>query len=201
MNEDFEKSGSEPGMEAESESDKVWEGIMNQARLLPDVILPSALLEERTVRELRRRGLLKRKRSISSTWLAGSVAASVALFAIGVIVGQYLGTRSAVSVVAEMRSMNDAGAAAAHVQQTGTAYVEALAALVHAARQSQPGGPEAAQAREVALTALHEAANEVVRLAPNDPVAAKILQGIEQEKEQRQNGGSRPDADRQIVWF
>jgi hypothetical protein len=51
------------------------------------------------------------------------------------------------------------------------------------------------------LTALHEAANEVVRLAPNDPVAAKILQGIEQEKEQRQNGGSRPDADRQIVWF
>lgn len=201
MSEDFEKRVSEPELEAESEFDKVWEGIMNQARQLPDEGLPSALLEERTVRELRRRGLLKRKRSISNAWLAGSIAASLALFATGVVVGQYLGTRSAVSVVAEMQSMNDAGRAAAQVQQTGTAYVQALAALVNTARQSQPGGPEAAHAREVALTALHEAANEIVRLAPNDPVAAKILQGIEQEKKQKQNGSSRPDADRQIVWF
>jgi len=53
----------------------------------------------------------------------------------------------------------------------------------------------------VALTALHEAANEIVRLAPNDPVAAKILQGIEQEKRQKPSGSGRPDADRQIVWF
>jgi len=178
--------------------DEVWEGIMKQARQLPDKRLPSPVLEERTVRELRGRGLLKRKRSISNAWLAGSIAASMALFATGVVVGQYLGTRSAVSVVAEMQSMNDPGTAAAHVQQTGTAYVQALASLVD---QGQPGGPEASQAREVALTALHEAANEIVRLAPNDPVAAKILQGIEQEKRQKPSGSGRPDADRQIVWF
>jgi hypothetical protein len=175
--------------------------MINQARQLSTDRLPSALLEERTVRELRSRGLLKRKRSISNAWLAGSIAASLALFAMGVVVGQYLGTRSAVSVVAEMQSINDAGTAAAHVQQTGSAYVQALAALVNAARQGQPGGPDASQAREVALTALHEAANEIVRLAPNDPIAAKILQGIEQENKQKQSGSSRPVADRQIVWF
>lgn len=201
MNEDFEKGTSQPEAEAEAEFEKVWNDIMDQARQLTGERPPSALLEERTVRELRRRGLLKRKRSVSSLWLAGSVAASLALFASGVVVGQYVGTRSAVSVVAEMQSSKDPGAAAAQVQQTGTAYVHALAALVNAAQQGQPGGPEASQAREVALTALHEAANEIVRLAPNDPVAAKILQGIEQDKRQKQSDSSRPDADRQIVWF
>jgi hypothetical protein len=197
MNEDFDKVASD---QPEPEFDEVWEGIMNQARKLPDETVPSVLLEERTVRELRRRGLLKRKRSISSAWLAGSIAASLALFATGVVVGQYVGTRSAVSVVAEMQGLQD-GSAAAQVQQTGTAYVQALAALVNAAQQGQPAGPESSQAREVALTALHEAANQIVRLAPNDPVAAKILQGIEQEKQQKQSDNGRSAADRQIVWF
>jgi hypothetical protein len=180
--------------------DEEWEGIMKQVRQLPEELMPSALLEERTVRELRRKGLLRRKRAFSTAWLAGSIAASLALFATGVIVGQYLGTRSTVRVVAQMQNQSDAAAAAAQVQQAGTAYVHALEALVTAARQTQSGGQVSPQAREVALAALHEAANEVVRLAPNDPVVAKILQGIEQEKQQNQtrNGGS---ANRQIVWF
>jgi hypothetical protein len=184
----------------ETESDEEWEGIMQQARQLPDELMPSALLEERTVRELRRKGLLRRKRAFSIAWLAGSVAASIALFATGIVVGQYLGTRSTVQVVAQMQNQGDAAAAAAQVQQAGTAYVQALEALVTVAHRTQAGGQVSPQAREVALAALHEAANEVVRLAPNDPVVAKILQGIEQEKQQNQTRNGR-STNRQIVWF
>lgn len=166
---------------------------------LPQEAMPSALLEERTVRELRKRGLLRRQRSLPVSWLAGSVAASIALFATGVAVGQWLGTRNTISTVAEIASQTSTAAAAAQVQETGTAYVQALEALVNSANQTQ-GQPSDPQAREVALTALHAAANEVVRLAPNDPIAAKILQGIEQARRQA-DPPTEQQASRQIVWF
>jgi hypothetical protein len=178
-----------------------WEAkYMEMLSELPRDGMPSALLEERTVRELRSRGLLRRKRWLPTSWLVGSIAASIALFATGVAVGQWLGTRSTLDTVATI-AQNNPAAAAAHVQQTGTAYVQALEALVNAAN-SQQGQQQnnSAQAREVALTALHAAANEVVRLAPNDPVAAKILQGIEQAKRQQQPREER-NAGRKIVWF
>lgn len=179
--------------------DKEWEEkLMDYARELPEEKSPSPLLEERTVRALRKRGILRRKRRLPAAWLVGSIAASLALFATGVVVGQYLGTRSTVSAIAQVQGRPDAAAATAQVQETGTAYVEALARLVTASRQNQ-GGQVNAQSREVALTALHEAANEVVRLAPNDPVVAKILQGIEQERTQGQPRNGRTE--RQIVWF
>jgi hypothetical protein len=172
---------------------------LEMVRELPQDALPSALLEERTVRELRKRGLLRRQRTLPASWLAGSVAASIALFATGVAVGQWLGTRNTISTVAEIASQTSPAAAAAQVQETGTAYVQALEALVNSANQTQ-GQPSDPQAREVALTALHAAANEVVRLAPNDPVAAKILQGIEQARRQADPPTER-QASRQIVWF
>lgn len=182
------------------EHDREWEDkIERLARELPREALPSAMLEERTVRELRARGILRRKRTIPVVWLAGSIAASLALFATGVVVGQYMTTRTTVSALAKMQDP-DAATVAANVQRTGTAYVQALEALVTVAHQNQNGGQDMPQAREVALTALHEAANEVVRLAPNDPVVAKILQGIEQERKQNppaRNGRT----ERQIVWF
>lgn len=170
---------------------------MEMVRELPLDVMPSAFLEERTVKELRSRGLLRRQRWLPASWLVGSVAASIALFAMGVVVGQWLGTRSTIETVASIASTP--AAAAANVQQTGTAYVQALEALVNAANaQGQP--QQSAQAREVALTALHAAANEVIRLAPNDPVAMKILQGIEQAKLQAQPRDER-DSSRKIVWF
>lgn len=185
----------------DNDNDKEWEAkLMTYARELPDEVMPSPLLEERTVRALRKKGLLRRARSFPTVWLAGSIAASLALFATGVVVGQYLGTRNTVQAIAQIQNSGDAAAAAAQVQQTGTAYVQAMAALVNAAQQNQSRGQDASQAREVALTALHEAANEVVRLAPNDPVAAKILQGLEQQRMQAQPRTARP-SDRQIVWF
>ena len=78
---------------------------------LPVEVQPSTLLEERTVRELRRRGLLRRQRRIPAAWLTGSAAAALALFASGVAVGQWLGTRSV--VVAQ----NNTASAAAQVQR------------------------------------------------------------------------------------
>lgn len=183
------------------EFDKDWEEkLMSYASTLPDEKMPSALLEERTVRALRSRGLLRKKRAFSTPWLVGSVAASLALFATGVVVGQALNTRSTIKAVAEIQHQQDAAGAAAQVQRTGSAYVQALEVLVNTAHQNADRGTDSLQAREVALTALHEAANEVVRLAPNDPVVAKILQGIDQEKRQSQSHvGRQPE--RKIVWF
>jgi hypothetical protein len=180
--------------------DAEWENtLMSHVQQLPAEAMPSALLEERTVRELRARGLLRRKRMLPAAWLAGSLAASLALFATGVVVGQYLGTRNTVEMIAQIQPKTDAAAAAQQVQVTGTAYVQALEALVNAAQLNR-GQADSSQARQVALTALHQAANEVVRLAPNDPVVAKILQGLEQEKKQTQTPTSRSN-ERQIVWF
>jgi hypothetical protein len=176
-----------------------WEAeYMERNRELPVDAAPSALLEERTVRELRNRGLLsRRQRRVPMSWMVGSVAASIALFATGVVVGQWVGTRTTISTVAELTG--NTTTAAEQVQQTGSAYVQALEALVATANQNQVP-QQSAQAREVALTALHAAANEVVRLAPNDPVASKILQGIEQARRQSQPLEER-DAGRKIVWF
>lgn len=178
-----------------------WEAkYMEMLDELPRDEMPSVLLEERTVRELRSRGLLRRQRWLPASWLVGSIAASIALFATGVAVGQWMGTRSTIETAVATIAQNNPAAAAAHVQQTGTAYVQALEALVNAANAQGQQQTNSAQAREVALTALHAAANEVVRLAPNDPVATKILQGIEQAKRQQQPREER-DAGRKIVWF
>jgi hypothetical protein len=44
---------------------------------------------------------------------------------------------------------------------------------------------DSGQALEVALTALWAASNEIVRMAPDDPLAARILQGFEARAEDR----------------
>lgn len=183
------------------EFDTEWnQTLATRMRELPMEALPSTLLEERTVRALRERGMLRRKRMRPAPWMAGAVAASLALFASGVVVGQYLGTRSTAEIIASIQPKTDAAAAAAQVELTGTAYVQALEALVSAA-QTNRGQADSSQARQVALTALHRAANEVVLLAPNDPVVAKILQGIEQEKRETQQTRTGRSNERQIVWF
>ena len=64
---------------------------------------------------------------------------------------------------------------ASQVQRTGSEYVAALEALTAADGATADSG----QAVEVALTALWAAANEIVRLAPDDPLAARILQGFQ----------------------
>lgn len=168
---------------------------------LPRVREPNDLLEERTVRSLRAAGLLARSHSrwrVPRTWVAGAAAASIALFASGLALGQWLGSRQAVAL-AEAHETTDYAEAAARIEQAGTAYVRALSELVE--QGGERNSAQALFARETAISMLHDAANEVVRLAPNDPVAAKILQGFDQaESTDRAREQARQPA-RRVLWF
>ena len=184
----------------EMENDREWEErLAAMAQALPREHEPSRMLEERTVGALRTRGILQQRRQsrISSGWLAGGVAASIALFATGVAVGQWLGTRHTAEVLSVVQQ-NDALQVAAQVQRAGSEYVSALQAM---ARFTDPANPQVApQGREVALTALYAAANEFVRLGPNDPVAAEILRGFQRARQQNAaNQGTSPQ--RRVIWF
>lgn len=136
---------------------------------LPREREPGRLLEERTVRALRERGLL-RPPGTHRAWWAAAAAAAIALFATGFAVGQ----RSSMGVVAQLADGQQATMQLAQqVQRTGSAYVAALAALADAADSTNGGAVE--QGREAAQAALYAAAAEFAALAPRDPVASQIL--------------------------
>jgi len=72
----------------EMENDREWdERLAAMAQALPRENEPSRMLEERTVSALRTRGILQGRRQprINSGWLAGGVAASIALWSASVI--------------------------------------------------------------------------------------------------------------------
>jgi len=159
---------------------------------LPRAMDPGQLLEERTVRALRETGLL----AASGTGLspstpvhtqahgrpwwrsAAAIAAGIALFAGGLSVGQVLGSRQTAEAFQTVFEEGDVRLAS-QVQRAGSDYVAALEALTAANGTAADSG----QALEVALTALWAAANEIVRLAPDDPLAARILQGFQARSE------------------
>jgi len=165
---------------------------------LPRERMPSRILEERTVRALKERGLIRAHRGTWGgvrPWMAATaVAASLALFASGVAVGQGMGARQTASALAAIYP-DETAQAAATVQSTGTAHRSALAALVEATRSAQPEQVERAQ--EVALASFWASAAEIVRLAPDDPLAARILQ----ELERAQHAGAGAEATRNVVWY
>jgi hypothetical protein len=152
------------------------------------------LLEERTVRALRAAGLLGRRPVISRTWIGIAAAAAIALFASGLTLGQWLGSRSTATIMAAQHDA-DLQHTATIVEQAGEAYVNALSALAEA---PQPvGSVDVVYARETALSTLHQAANQLLRIAPNDPVAASILRALDQASD-------RPLDDpktRRVIWF
>lgn len=162
---------------------------------LPREREPSRLLEERTVRALRGRGLLEgagaRRVRVPPGWRVAAAAASILLFGGGFGAGQWMAGREAERALAAERARGEAQAASL-VRETGQAYVAALAALA--------GGDSAqsARGRAAARDALHAAAAEVVRLSPDDPVASGILAGLDRAREQ-----AAPDttATRKLVWF
>lgn len=162
---------------------------------LPRERMPRRLVEERTVRALRERGVIRSGRvRIPASWRTAAIAAGLALFTSGVAVGQWTGSRGAARVIASLER-DGVLRTAAQVQRTGTAYVDALSDLV--AVTDSASASEAEQAREVALAALWAAATEIVRLAPDDPVAGQIMNAFEQARSDR-----RPAAGaRQVMWF
>jgi len=197
---------------------------------LPREAEPSEILEERVVRSLREEGLLGGGRKIPAgdpishrpgppsraggrgiwirPWmLAGSIAASLVLFASGVVLGQWMGVESTSQAFMAVREQ-DATQLALRIQEAGSAYVSALAALgeLQAAGSGSErseevnprGGSEFQQGREVAVGALYGAAYELARLNPDDADVLRVLRILE-ERRAREEG--RLGDERNMVWF
>jgi hypothetical protein len=159
---------------------------------------PSRLLEERTVRALKERGLIRSslvRTGVVRPWMAiAAVAASVALFASGLTLGQWMGARQTVDALTAFYP-DQTERAAALVQSTGSAHTAALNGLIEATEQADAATLQ--QARDVARAALWSAASEVVRMAPDDPLAVRILQ----EFERARSGQGTSEDSRNFVWF
>lgn len=167
---------------------------------LPRERVPGRLLEERTVAALRARGLLRAppgRLRWRPRFVLTAIAASLALFASGLGTGHWLATRAPADALVQASDV-DATESTLNVQRAGSAYVSALTQLVAAADSADARAT--AQAREVALAALWAAAGEVVRLAPDDPVAGQILRGFERARQERSPSGEQPPV-RQVIWF
>lgn len=166
---------------------------------LPREQAPGDLLEERTVRALRERGLVDRApgrtlRRVPRSWMGGAVAAGLALFASGLAAGQWMGARSTENVVTAIQAENSRHAALL-VQQTGSAYVHALEQL--ASVQDTAGAAQGKEGREVAVRILRAAADELVRIAPDDPVASAVLAGFQKDTARQGSGAEK----QRVVWF
>lgn len=165
---------------------------------LPREAAPGGLLEERTVRALRQAGLvavpMRRPRRFVAAWAAGAAAAGIALFVSGVAAGQWMGARQSRALVEAVRA-EDSRAATLAVQRTGSAYVQALARLAAAGDSAGAGADP--RGREVAAAMLRSAAAEILRIAPDDPVAAAVLSAYQRDTA----AASTPAEKQRVVWF
>jgi hypothetical protein len=171
---------------------------------LPRELEPNASLEERTVAMLRQHGqlpipLVSRRQDARTPrryyWIAaGAMAAALALFASGIAVGQYIGMQQTVTL-AQLSARSSATEAALHVRRAGDLYVAALASLNNLRDTTDVQGRE--QARKFALAALGAAAEEVAHIAPDDPLAAAVLRGLNQRTRDQQP----PASSRTVVWY
>jgi hypothetical protein len=183
------------------DEDDLTPDLRSELAALPRERDPGRLLEERTVRALRERGLIEtpvaggRVRRIPRSWLGGAAAAGIALFAGGLTMGQWMGARAAVQGVEAARAA-DTRQAALVVQQTGSAYVQAMARFAELSDSATAG--QTAEGREVAVRMLRAAADELVRIAPDDPLAAAVMAGFQRVDSARAAGAG----DKQgMVWF
>ena len=154
---------------------------------LPSERVPSRLLEERTVASLRDAGWLappSRTRPGVVGWLSGGLAAALVLLATGFAAGQWVGSHAVVGEPAV--EARDPFASAARVQQTGTAYIEALAQLARLADSNAT-----AQGREAAMAALRTALAQLEEMGQRDSALA----------DSRQQIPGRPADVIQVVWF
>ena len=168
---------------------------------LPREAEPPTGLEDRTVALLQARGVLAVPlRPLAApthrwhpAWLVGALAASLALFASGIAVGQFLGARSA-TIAAAVGLGSSLAERTQQVQRTGSEYVAALSALL---QETDTSDASRQRATEAALGALGAAAQEVFRLAPSDPLAAAVLRGLTE----RRRASQPPPPTRNVVWY
>ncbi len=187
---------------------------------LPRERAPDPGLEEKTVARLRQAGMIGDPgeqlevrdpwwrgwwQTPRLAWASAAVATAAAVFFAGVVVGQHWAQRSAADAYATLHH-DELMRASALVQQTGSAYVEALAALGKLAAP-QPGSAETddrdqeiSQGREVALAALYAAADQLVQLDANDPLTVRILQGMEGVERAQQTQPAAGEQHR-VIWY
>jgi hypothetical protein len=166
---------------------------------LPREMDPPEGLEERAVAMLRRAGHLptpitlasRRQKSTKTWWVTGAVAAALAVFASGMALGQYVGMNKAERIV----SARTAAEANNQVQRTGDRYIAALASLGQLRDTSDIAGRT--RAKETALAVLGAAAEEIAQLAPDDPLAAAVLRGLDERS--RAKGSEAPS--RSVIWY
>lgn len=168
---------------------------------LPREVPPRPALEERTVAALQARGVLptpitaapshRRAPELRRFWIPVAAAASLAVFASGLAVGQFLGQRSTMSAI---RFGASATEAAARMERIGDRYVQALVAL-GSTDSVNPAVRDSV--RTVALRVLGEAAQEMALIAPDDPLAAAVLRGLSQ-RDRQQNPAAET---RSVVWY
>lgn len=160
---------------------------------------PGPEFEERIVRALRERGLLgqsghSRGSRRLGAWLSVA-AAGVVLFAAGIAVGEYHGARR-IAAALDAENQPDVRHAAALVQRAGTDYVTAVAKLADVAASGKDAN-EASQGREVAVSALRAAAVELQHVAPDDPLALRILDVVRPAS----LDSSPTSAGRRVIWY
>jgi hypothetical protein len=154
---------------------------------LPRERIPPSYLEERVVGALRHEGLIgPRWRRARVGWMAAAAAAGVALFAAGTATGQWM-------VAARRGAATDPADQAARVQETGSAYVEAVARLSDDGVASPAAGMEAARA------ALHAAALELARVRPDDATIQLVLAVLEERASSGEGAAKGPR--RTTFWF
>jgi len=162
---------------------------------------PSDLLEERVVRDLKRRGFLKGKFrdgiTLAPAWAAIAAVMVMALIIGSYAIGQWNGSRQTERVMLAMHEHDDLRLAM-EVQKSGTAYLSALAQLIHQIGDQDPDATN--QGREVALTTLYAAAEEMVSLFPDDPVAGNILRAMDGNESWRPGDTKGMELHR-VAWF
>ena len=153
---------------------------------LPKERVPSAFLEERVVRTLRRRGALRpmsrRNIEITNKRLIGAVAACLAFVICGFTMGLLATPTQVVSPPLATMSAS-AVPVSLSVQEAGTAYITALErlALMSSSAESDDArnNDELRQGREAALITLYTAADEMAKIIPKDQLSRCIVNAIE----------------------
>ena len=157
-------------------------------------------LEERTVRRLRAEGLLRpptTQRGRPTTgfgWATAAIAAGLALFSTGFLLGEQRGGQRTLDVV-EALAEADASRTAAVIQRTGSDYVAALSALASA------DGADSQVGREIARAVLWSAAAELARMDPDDADLWRTLESLRPRASIPPDSSSTTAPHRTVVWF
>ncbi len=147
---------------------------------LPRDLMPGFTLEDRIVDALYDRGILftqhRRVIELTKRRIATVVAACIVLLATGFALGQWTGARQITGYDIITPEISDISVAAT-LQRAGSEYVLALQHFT--GLPDSVNGDQAVQGREVALTTLYTAANQLTRLVPKDDLARQLLLAID----------------------